>query len=53
MASSVATTIGFLLPWLFAKLGYDPALASGPLATVIQDVISLLIYFMIASVLVF
>jgi magnesium transporter len=53
VASSVATTIGFLLPWLFARLGYDPALGSGPLGTVIQDVLSLLIYLMIASVLVF
>jgi magnesium transporter len=52
-ACSVATTIGFLLPWLFARLGYDPALGSGPLATVVQDVLSLLIYFLIASVLVF
>ncbi len=51
--SSVATTIGFLLPWLFARLGYDPALGSGPVATVVQYMLSLLIYFMIASVLVF
>jgi magnesium transporter len=53
VASSVATTIGFMLPWLFSKLGYDPALGSGPLATVVQDVLSLVIYFQIASVLVF
>jgi magnesium transporter len=53
VASSVATTIGFLLPWLFARLGYDPALGSGPVATVVQDVLSLLIYFLTASALVF
>jgi magnesium transporter len=53
VASSIATTIGFLLPWTFARLGYDPALGSGPLATVVQDVLSLTIYFLIASVLVF
>jgi magnesium transporter len=52
-ASSVATTIGLLLPWLFARIGYDPALGSGPLATVIQDVLSLLIYFLVASALIF
>ena len=52
-ASSIATTIGFVLPWLFARLGYDPALGSGPLATVIQDVLSILIYFLVASWLVF
>lgn len=48
-ASSVATGLGFLLPWLFARLGYDPALGSGPVATVIQDVLSIAIYFAIAS----
>lgn len=52
-ASSIATTIGFMLPWTFARLGYDPALGSGPVATVIQDIMSLLIYFAIASALVF
>jgi magnesium transporter len=52
-AGSVASTIGFLLPWSFAKLGYDPALGSGPVATVVQDVLSLLIYFLVASILVF
>jgi magnesium transporter len=53
VASSVATTIGLLLPALFARLGYDPALGSGPIATVVQDVLSLLIYFLVASVLLF
>jgi magnesium transporter len=52
-ASSLATTIGLLLPALFAKLGYDPALGSGPVATVVQDVLSLLIYFLVASALLF
>jgi magnesium transporter len=52
-ASSVATTTGFLLPWLFGRMGYDPALGSGPLGTVLQDVISLAIYFSIAALLIF
>lgn len=52
-ASGVATTLGFVLPWLFARLGYDPALGSGPVGTVVQDILSLLIYFLTASVLVF
>jgi magnesium transporter len=51
IASSVATTIGLLLPWLFARFGFDPAFGSGPVATVIQDVLSLLIYFMLATTL--
>jgi magnesium transporter len=53
VAGSVAATIGFLLPWSFAKVGYDPALGSGPVGTVVQDVLSLLIYFFVASILVF
>jgi magnesium transporter len=52
VASSLATGIGFLLPWLFARSGYDPALGSGPLGTVVQDVLSLLIYFFVASMLI-
>ncbi len=47
-AASVATGLGFFLPWLFAQLGYDPALGSGPVATVIQDVLSIAIYFGVA-----
>ena len=49
VAGTVATTIGLLLPWLFQRAGRDPALGSGPVATVIQDVLSLLIYFAIAT----
>lgn len=49
VAGSVATTIGLLLPWTLHRLGSDPALGSGPVATIIQDVLSLLIYFAIAT----
>ncbi len=48
-ASAVATTIGLLLPWLIGVFGGDPAYGSGPLATIIQDVLSLLIYFAIVT----
>ncbi|HET7688044.1 MAG TPA: magnesium transporter [Candidatus Macondimonas sp.] len=51
-AGGMATTVGLLLPWLLQRLGTDPAYGSGPLATVIQDVLSLLIYFAVASMLV-
>lgn len=43
-AGTVATTIGLLLPWLLARAGKDPALGSGPVATIVQDVLSLAIY---------
>jgi magnesium transporter len=44
-AGSIATIVGLLLPWLFHRFGADPAYGSGPLATVIQDILSLLVYF--------
>lgn len=44
-ASMVATGLGLLLPWGLTRLGLDPAYGSGPLATIVQDLLSLLIYF--------
>lgn len=49
VAGGIATTIGLVLPWLLTKLKRDPAFGSGPLATVIQDVLTLLTYFAIVS----
>jgi magnesium transporter len=48
-ACSVATLIAMTLPWAIQRFGKDPAFGSGPLATVIQDLLSILIYFVIAS----
>jgi magnesium transporter len=45
---SIATLVAMLLPWLFQRLGVDPAFGSGPLATVIQDLLSIAVYFAIA-----
>ncbi len=44
-AGTCAASIGLLLPWALSRAGMDPALGSGPLATIIQDVLSLVIYF--------
>ena len=43
-AGTMAAGLGLLLPWWIARTGRDPAYGSGPLATVIQDVLSLLVY---------
>ena len=43
-----SVVVAILLPWFFNKMGYDAAVATGPLATVIRDVSSLCIYFLIA-----
>ena len=48
-ACSTATLAAMLFPWLFSALGRDPAFGSGPLATVIQDLLSILIYFALAA----
>jgi magnesium transporter len=50
-ASSIASSVALLLPWTLDSFGIDPAFGSGPLATVIQDILSLLIYLAIAVVL--
>lgn len=51
-ACSMATVVAMALPWAFEKAGWDPAFGSGPLATVCQDLLSILVYLSIASVLV-
>lgn len=48
-ASTVAAVLGLTLPWLLSRLRLDPAYGSGPLATIVQDVLSLLIYFAFVS----
>jgi magnesium transporter len=47
--SSVATTVAIVLPWMINRFGADPAFGSGPLATVIQDLLSIVIYLGIAA----
>jgi len=45
----VATLVASVLPLGLARLGTDPALASGPVATVLQDILSVAIYLSIAT----
>lgn len=47
-ACSTATLSAMTLPWLFDAFGLDPAFGSGPLATVIQDLLSIWIYLWVA-----
>lgn len=51
-AGSVATSIGFLFPWTFFRLGKDPAFGSGPLATIFQNVLTLIVYYFTVSLIV-
>lgn len=49
LTALVATMVASLLPLGLSRLGIDPALASGPVATVLQDLLSVAIYFGIAT----
>lgn len=50
-AIMVATTLGLLLPFLFRRIGIDPAISSGPLVTTANDSISVAIYMTLALLL--
>ena len=52
VACSTASLVGLVLPWVLARLGFDPAFGSGPVATVVQDILSIAIYLAVASVIV-
>lgn len=46
---SISAVVGAVFPLLINKLKFDPAIASGPFITTINDVVGLLIYFTIAT----
>jgi magnesium transporter len=48
-ACATASLVALSLPWFLNRLGIDPAFGSGPLATVIQDLLSVVIYLVIAT----
>ncbi len=48
---SVSALLGSLIPVILNKLRVDPAVASGPFITTINDVTALMVYFTLASVL--
>lgn len=48
-AGGVAALIGFALPWVLARAGVDPAYGSGPVATICQDILTLMVYLGVVS----
>jgi magnesium transporter len=48
-ACSAATLAAMSLPWLLDRLGLDLVFGSGPLATVVGDLLSIVIYFAIST----
>lgn len=51
-AVTVSTFIAILIPYLFSVMNRDPATGSGPFATILQDILSITVYFMIVSMLI-
>lgn len=49
-ACFIATGVSMSLPSLLNRMGFDPALGAGPLATVITDLCSIAVYFALAAV---
>ncbi len=47
----LAAVIGTTVPLLLARLGIDPALATGPFITTSNDIIGLVVFFLIATLL--
>ncbi|MFP4250620.1 MAG: magnesium transporter [Armatimonadota bacterium] len=45
LAMSIGGTLGSAVPLAFNRIGVDPAIASGPLFTTLNDAIALLVYF--------
>ncbi len=50
-AGTMASAIGLVLPWILSRADIDPAFGSGPVATIIQDVLTILIYFAVMTML--
>jgi magnesium transporter len=50
-ACLASTLVGVFSPLFFARIGVDPAIASGPIVTAINDFLSMSIYFLIALLL--
>jgi magnesium transporter len=51
IAIIIANLTGILIPLTLSKLKIDPAVASGPLITTLNDLITVLVYYGLASLL--
>ena len=45
----VAATLGIVLPFLFRAVKVDPAIASGPIVTTVNDIMSVTIFLSLAA----
>ena len=51
ISMTVSSLVGAIVPILFKKINIDPAVASGPFITTINDLTALLIYYGLAAIL--
>ena len=49
LSVQLASFNGVVIPVVFQRIGFDPAVASGPLVTTANDVLGVIIYFALAS----
>lgn len=47
--ATLATSLGFMVPYLLQKAGMDQAAGADPVITTIKDVTGLLIYFLLVN----
>ena len=48
-AGSFSSGIALFLPWALSRFGVDPAFGSGPVATIMQYALTILIYFLVMT----
>ena len=49
VAATLASAIGLVLPWMLSRFHLDPAFGSGPVARILQDVLTIIIYFVVMT----
>ena len=45
LAMLISSAVGTIIPMLFKKIGVDPAVASGPLITTVNDLVAVVTYY--------
>lgn len=43
-SGAIASSLGIIVPWWLARMKVDPAYGSGPMATVVQDTLTIVVY---------
>lgn len=51
ISMSIAAFLGAFVPYVLSKIKVDPAVASGPFITTINDIVAIIIYYSLASLL--